>query len=374
MSVPFLDLQAINDSQSDALEAAFQRVLRSGWFVLGKEVEQFEQRFAAYCGSSHAIGVANGLDAIMLVLRAWGVGHGDEVIVPSNTFIATWLAVSQCGATPIPVEPVEATFNIDPARIEAAITSRTKAIVAVHLYGQPADMQAIMAIADRHGLKVLEDAAQAHGAAQHGVRTGHLGHAAAFSFYPGKNLGALGDGGGIVTNDVVLADLLRTYRNYGSQKKYHNLVQGFNSRLDELQAAFLNVKLDALDDGNALRRAIAARYTERLSGIEGIILPVVPAWADPVWHLYVIRHARRDALAARLADAGIGTIVHYPIPPHLQQAYVGLGYKEGDFPIAEAIHGEVLSLPIGPHMTLADADTVATAVADAVRALNDRTI
>jgi dTDP-4-amino-4,6-dideoxygalactose transaminase len=371
MSVPFLDLRAINDSQADALEAAFHRVLRSGWYILGKEVEQFEAAFAAYCGSTHAIGVANGLDAIMLVLRAWGVGPGDEVIVPSNTFIATWLAVSQCGATPIPVEPVEATYNIDPARIEAAITPRTKAIVAVHLYGQPADMQAIMAIAGRHGLKVLEDAAQAHGAEHHGARTGRLGHAAAFSFYPGKNLGALGDGGGITTDDAELATLLRTYRNYGSQKKYHNLVQGFNSRLDEMQAAFLNVKLAALDEGNARRRAIAARYGERLAGIASLVLPAVPAAADPVWHLYVVRHARRDQLAARLADAGIGTIVHYPIPPHLQQAYAELGYKEGDFPIAERIHREVLSLPIGPHMTLDDADTVAAAVADAVRALDN---
>jgi len=370
MNVPFLDLQAINNSQAAELEAAFRRVLQSGWFVLGKEVEQFEQRFAAYCGSAHGIGVANGLDAIMLVLRAWGIGPGDEVIVPSNTFIATWLAVSQCGATPIPVEPVEATYNIDPARIEAAITPRTKAIVAVHLYGQPADMRTIMEIAARHGLKVLEDAAQAHGATSHGVRTGHLGHAAAFSFYPGKNLGALGDGGGITTNDADLAQLLRTYRNYGSQKKYHNLVQGFNSRLDEMQAAFLNVKLDVLDEGNARRRAIAARYADKLNGIDGLVLPTVPEWADPVWHLYVVRHPRRDALSARLADAGIGTIVHYPIPPHLQQAYAELGYKEGDFPIAEAIHREVLSLPIGPHMTLEQADIVVDAVHTAIATLS----
>jgi len=370
MNVPFLDLQAINNSQAAELEAAFRRVLQSGWFVLGKEVEQFEQRFAAYCGSAHGIGVANGLDAIMLVLRAWGIGPGDEVIVPSNTFIATWLAVSQCGATPIPVEPVEAIYNIDPARIEAAITPRTKAIVAVHLYGQPADMRTIMEIAARHGLKVLEDAAQAHGATSHGVRTGHLGHAAAFSFYPGKNLGALGDGGGITTNDADLAQLLRTYRNYGSQKKYHNLVQGFNSRLDEMQAAFLNVKLDVLDEGNARRRAIAARYADKLNGIDGLVLPTVPEWADPVWHLYVVRHPRRDALSARLADAGIGTIVHYPIPPHLQQAYAELGYKEGDFPIAEAIHREVLSLPIGPHMTLGQADIVVDAVHTAIATLS----
>ncbi|GGC07632.1 DegT/DnrJ/EryC1/StrS family aminotransferase [Pseudoduganella buxea] len=362
MSVPFLDLKAINDSQSAELDAAFRRVLASGWYILGKEVEAFEQQFAAYCGCAHAIGVANGLDAIMLVLRAWGIGPGDEVIVPSNTFIATWLAVSQCGATPIPVEPVEAHYNIDPARIEAAITPRTKAIVAVHLYGQPADMQAIMAIAARHGLKVLEDAAQAHGATCHGRRAGQLGHAAAFSFYPGKNLGALGDGGGITTDDAELAQLLRTYRNYGSQKKYHNLVQGFNSRLDELQAAFLAVKLGALDEGNARRRAIAARYSEQLAGIDGLTLPAVPSWAEPVWHLYVVRHARRDVLAERLAEHGIGTIVHYPIAPHQQQAYAELGHGAGAFPIAEAIHREVLSLPIGPHMSLDQADEVAAAV------------
>jgi dTDP-4-amino-4,6-dideoxygalactose transaminase len=365
MTVPFLDLQAINLSQSAELEAAFKRVLQSGWFILGKEVECFEERFAAYCGSRHCIGVANGLDAIMLVLRAWGIGPGDEVIVPSNTFIATWLAVSQCGAHPVPVEPDETSYNIDPARIEAAITPRTKAIIPVHRYGQPADMPSIMAIAGRHGLKVLEDAAQAHGARCQGERTGHLGHAAAFSFYPGKNLGALGDGGAIVTDDEALATLLRTYRNYGSQKKYHNLVQGFNSRLDELQAAFLNVKLDVLDEANTHRRAIAAVYDERLAGIPGLALPVVPAWAEPVWHLYVVRHAQRDALATALAERGIGTIVHYPIAPHMQQAYADLGYREGAFPIAEAIHREVLSLPIGPHMTLEQAGEMA----DAVRAV-----
>ncbi|AKU23464.1 DegT/DnrJ/EryC1/StrS aminotransferase family protein [Massilia sp. NR 4-1] len=362
MSVPFLDLKAINLSQQAELEAALQRVLHSGWYILGQEVENFERRFAAYCGAQHGIGVANGLDAIMLILRAYGIGPGDEVIVPSNTFIATWLAVSQCGATPVPVEPVEATYNIDPARIEAAITPRTKAIVAVHLYGQPADMPAIAAIARKHNLKVVEDAAQAHGALCHGKRSGQLGDAAAFSFYPGKNLGALGDAGGVVTDDAALAELLRTYRNYGSQKKYHNLVQGFNSRLDEMQAAVLNVKLNVLDEGNALRRAQAARYSERLAGIPGLLLPHVPAWAEPVWHLYVVRHAQRDALAQRLAEQGIGTIVHYPIAPHLQQAYAELGYQPGDFPLAEAIHREVLSLPVGPHLSLEQVDQVAAAV------------
>ncbi|MYM85232.1 aminotransferase class V-fold PLP-dependent enzyme [Duganella sp. FT50W] len=365
MSVPFLDLQAINLSQTAELEAAFKRVLHSGWYILGEEVAQFERRFAAYCGSAHGIGVANGLDAIMLVLKAGGVGPGDEVIVPSNTFIATWLAVSQCGATPVPVEPLAATYNIDPALVEAAITPRTKAILPVHLYGQTADMPALRTIATRHRLLLVEDAAQAHGATCHGVRAGALGDAAAFSFYPGKNLGALGDGGAITTNDAALAELLRTYRNYGSQKKYHNQVQGFNSRLDEVQAALLNVKLDVLDQGNARRREIAAVYSEQLAGVADLQLPQVPAWAEPVWHLYVVRHPRRELLAQRLAERGIGTIVHYPVAPHRQQAYADLGYREGAFPLAEAMHREVLSLPIGPHLQPAQA----AEVADAVRAV-----
>lgn len=369
MSVPFLDLQAINLSQAAELEAAFHRVLHSGWYILGKEVENFEQRFAAFCGSAHGIGVANGLDAIMLILKAYGIGPGDEVIVPSNTFIATWLAVSHCGAKPVPVEPLEATYNIDPSRIETAITPRTKAIIAVHLYGQPADMAPILAVAQKHNLKVIEDAAQAHGARYRGTRTGHLGDAAAFSFYPGKNLGALGDGGGIVTNDGPLAELIRTYRNYGSQKKYHNLVQGFNSRLDELQAALLNVKLEKLEADNQRRSAISRIYSERLAGISDLTLPLVPKWADPVWHLYVVRHPRRDELMQFLGKAGIGTIVHYPIAPHLQEAYADMGYHTGDFPIAEAIHREILSLPIGPHMTLKQAEEVAAAVRAAVLAV-----
>jgi dTDP-4-amino-4,6-dideoxygalactose transaminase len=362
MSIPFLDLKAINLAHADGLRAAFARVLESGWYILGKEVEQFERRFAAYCEARHGIGVANGLDAIMLALKGYDIQAGDEVIVPSNTFIATWLAVSQCGATPVPVEPVEATFNLDPALVEAALTPKTRAIVAVHLYGQPADMDPLRALADKHGLKLIEDAAQAHGARYKGRRAGSLGHAAAFSFYPGKNLGALGDGGGIVTDDDELDATVRTYRNYGSQKKYHNLVQGFNSRLDELQAAFLSVKLATLDADNAARRAVAAQYDRLLAGIDGLSLPHVPEWAEPVWHLYVVRHARRDALAAKLAESGIGTIVHYPVAPHLQQAYAELGYREGDFPIAEAIHREVLSLPMGPGMTAEQVEQVASAV------------
>ena len=364
MSVPFLDLKAINLSQADELEAAFKRVLHSGWYILGGETASFEKNFAAYCGATHAMGVANGLDAIFLILKGYGIGPGDEVIVPSNTFIATWLAVSHCGATPVPVEPVDATCNIDPARIAAAITPRTKAIIAVHLYGQTADMPPIMALARQHGLKVIEDAAQAHGALCHGGVAGQLGDAAAFSFYPGKNLGALGDGGAVTTNDDALAEQIRTLRNYGSKVKYYNEVPGYNSRLDELQAALLSVKLPKLPADNERRRAIAALYTRELAGIPGLQLPHVPDWAVPVWHLYVVRHARRDALAKTLAEQGIGTVVHYPVPPHLQPAYAGLGFKQGDFPIAEAIHREVLSLPMGPTLS----DEQALQVAAAVRA------
>jgi dTDP-4-amino-4,6-dideoxygalactose transaminase len=313
--------------------------------------------------------VANGLDAIFLVLKAWNIGPGDEVIVPSNTYIATWLAASHCGATPVPVEPVEGTYNLDPARVEAAITPRTKAIVPVHLYGQCADMDPLMEIANRHGLKVVEDGAQSQGAMYKGRRAGSLAHAAAFSFYPGKNLGALGDAGAITTDDDDLALRLRTLRNYGSQKKYHNEIIGFNSRLDELQAAILSVKLPALDGQNEQRAQLAAVYDEHLAGIPGLVLPVVPAWTRPAWHLYVVRHARRDALARALADMGIGTLVHYPIAPHLQQAYAELGYKEGDFPIAEAIHREVLSLPMGPHLTATQVEHVAAAVRAAVATL-----
>jgi dTDP-4-amino-4,6-dideoxygalactose transaminase len=366
MTVPFLDLKAINLVQQEEIEQAMRRVLQSGWYILGKEVEAFEQAYAGYCGTRHAIGVANGLDAIFLVLKAWGIGPGDEVIVPSNTYIATWLAASHCGATPVPVEPVEGTYNLDPARVEAAITPRTRAIVPVHLYGQCADMEPLMEIATRHGLKVVEDGAQAQGAMYKGRRAGALGHAAAFSFYPGKNLGALGDAGAITTDDDDLALRLRTLRNYGSQKKYHNEIIGFNSRLDELQAAILSVKLPALDGQNAQRAQLAAVYDERLAGLPGLVLPVVPEWTGPVWHLYVVRHARRDALASALADLGVGTLVHYPIPPHLQPAYAALGYKAGDFPIAEAIHREVLSLPMGPHMTLEQAGIVADAVRTAL--------
>lgn len=366
--IPFLDLRSINLRQRQEFHQALDRVLDSGWLILGEETRAFEAEFAAYCGAKHAVGVANGLEALHLVLRAWGIGPGDEVIVPSNTYIATWLAVSYTGATPVPVEPIEATCNIDPARVEAAITPRTRAIIAVHLYGQTADMAALMPIAERHGLKVLEDAAQAHGARQHGRRAGTLGHAAGFSFYPGKNLGALGDAGAVTTDDATLADQLRVLRNYGSKVKYHNEVIGYNSRLDELQSAFLRAKLPLLDADNARRREIAGIYDRELAGIPGLMLPTIAPGCEPVWHLYVVRHARRDALAQALAAAGVGTVIHYPIAAHEQPAYRELGIEKGAFPIAERLHAEVLSLPIGPTMSCDQAVVVAAAVREAVSA------
>lgn len=359
--IPFLDLKAPYLELKQELDAAIARVVSSGWFIGGDEVDQFEVEYAKYCGVAYAIGVGNGLDALHLALLAMNVGPGDEVIVPSNTYIATWLAVSQCGATPVPVEPDEATFNINPALIEAAITSHTKVILPVHLYGQPADLDSILAIACKYNLKVLEDGAQAHGARYKGRRIGAHGDAVAWSFYPGKNLGAMGDGGAVTTNDPEIADRIRVLRNYGSRVKYVNEVQGYNSRLDPLQAAILRVKLAHLDEWNNRRVATADFYLKGLADC-GLTLPFVPDWADPVWHLYVVQHPQRDALHKALADSGVGTLVHYPIPPHLQQAYAEHGYRRGKFPIAESMAGEVLSLPIGPHMTRADVDTVTTAL------------
>jgi dTDP-4-amino-4,6-dideoxygalactose transaminase len=366
VSIPFLDLKSINLRFSDQFTAALDRVLDSGWLILGKETEQFEANFAAYCGAKHCIGVANGLDALHLILRAMDIGEGDEVIVPSNTYIATWLAVSYAGATPVPVEPVAATFNLDPALIEAAITPATKAIMLVHLYGQPADMDAINAIAKKHKLKVIEDAAQAHGASYKGRRAGTLGDAAGFSFYPGKNLGALGDGGAVTTNDDALAEKIRVLRNYGSEVKYHNLYKGYNSRLDEIQSAFLNAKLPVLNADNARRKQIATSYTSELQGVTGIVLPAIIEGADSAWHLYVIRHAQRERLMSRLAELGIHCMIHYPIPPHLQPAYAEMQMGSGSLPIAEAIHAQVLSLPIGPTMS----DTEVNMVIESVRTIS----
>lgn len=361
--VPFLDFSAMHAELRPRLDAAYARVLDSGHLVLGHELESFEREFAEYCGAAHCVGVANGLDALFITLKAMGIGPGDEVIVPSNTFIATWLAVSYAGATPVPVEPNERTRNLDPLRLEAAVTPRTRAVIPVHLYGLPADMDPIMDIAQRHGLQVLEDAAQAHGARYRGRRIGSLGHAAAFSFYPGKNLGALGDGGAVVTNDAALAEQLRVLRNYGSRTKYHNEVKGFNSRLDELQAAMLREKLKVLDAWNERRRDSAAEYLHALQG-SGLDLPHVPADCEPVWHLFVVRHPQRDTLRERLAADGVGVMIHYPIPPHLQPAYAELGLRRGDLPVAERLHDEVLSLPMHPHLDSAQrARVVATCLA-----------
>ena len=358
MKIPFLDLKATYTELQSEIDAAIKRVLDSGWYILGKEVDAFEREFATYCEARHCLGVANGLDALHLGLLALGVGEGDEVIVPSNTYIATWLAVSRCGATPIPVEPDAATYNLDSLRIQAAITPRTKVILPVHLYGQPADMDPILAIARQHGLKVLEDAAQAHGARYKGKRIGSHGDVVAWSFYPGKNLGAYGDGGAVTTNDRDLADRILLLRNYGSRVKYHNEVTGFNSRLDELQAALLRVKLPRLDEWNDRRRQFAMYYKQALSAQTQLVLPFVPEWAEPVWHLFIIRCGQRDALQKKLAEARVGTMIHYPIPPHLQLAYAGLHYNVGDFPLSERLAKEVLSLPMGSHLTENDLRTV----------------
>lgn len=350
MKVPFFDLKAPHLELRTGLQAAFERVMDSGWFVLGHELQAFEREFADYCGARACIGVGNGLDALHLILRAYGIGEGDEVIVPSNTFIATWLAVDQAGARPVPVEPDVTTHNIDPTAIERAITPRTRAIIAVHLYGQTADMAGIGAIARKHGIKVIEDAAQAQGAREGERRAGALGDAAAFSFYPGKNLGALGDGGCVVTDDGVLAEAVRRLSNYGSEVKYRHEVKGFNSRLDELQAAFLRVKLSCLDEWNERRARVARHYLDKLASTS-LVLPMVAGHRTPVWHQFVVQHPQRDLIRERLAAAGIDTLIHYPIPPHLQTAYAAGGWTAGAFPIAERLAGQILSLPIGPHLS-----------------------
>lgn len=344
--INFLDLKKLNSFYQPEINAAISRVLDSGWYVLGDEVSAFETEFAEYCQVKHCIGVANGLDALHLILRAYNIGPGDEVIVPANTFIATWLAVSHAGAKPVPVEPDEKTYNINASLIEAAITPRTKAIIPVHLYGQPADMDSINTIARKNGLRVIEDAAQAHGARYHGKRVGSLGDAAGFSFYPGKNLGALGDGGAITTNDDELAELLKKLRNYGSSIKYHHDVLGFNSRLDEIQAAVLRVKLKHLDKDNTKRRKIAATYISQLQDLR-LILPQTLDYTESVWHLMVIRTENRNILQAALTNAKIGNLVHYPIACHQQPAYAGEFWPP--LPLSENLQNQVLSLPIAPY-------------------------
>lgn len=326
---------------------------------MGPELEAFETEFSAYCGVKHCIGVGNGLEALHLVLKAYGIGPGDEVIVPANTFIATWLAVSQTGAKPVPVEPDVSTFNIDPTRIEEAVSPRTRAILPVHLFGQPADMDAINAIALKHELLVIEDMAQAHGARYKGRRTGSLAHAAATSFYPGKNLGALGDGGAVLTDDEVIATKVRHLRNYGSQEKYIHRICGYNSRLDEMQAAFLRTKLTYLDEWNLARCRLAAQYAHRLANAN-ITLPKVAAYADPVWHLFVIQSNQRNELKTHLMDCGVSTAIHYPVPPHLQACYPeALAYK---LPLTENLCRNILSLPLYPQLTTSELDHIAEAV------------
>lgn len=355
-SVPFLDLKTPHIELHTKLESAFDRTLNSGWYIQGNEVKQFEKEFAAYCEAEHCCGTGNGLEALHLILRAYGIGKGDEVIVPSNTYIATWLAASNVEATPIPVEPDIQTYNIDPELIKASITPHTKAIIAVHLYGQPADMDPINSVAKRYGLKVIEDASQAHGAHYKGRRVGSLGDAAGFSFYPVKNLGAIGDGGAVTTNDAKLAEKIRVLGNYGSRVKHYNEVKGYNSRLDELQAAFLRVKLQKLDEWNSLRKKIAKYYLDELKQ-SGLVLPFVPEWAEPVWHLFVVRSTNRDKLQQKLEDAGIGTMIHYPIPPQLSGAYKDL-HIANPCTIAQSLSEKVLSIPIGPHLQLQDVKTI----------------
>ena len=350
MNVPFLDMKSPYQELRSELDDAYRRVMESGWYILGEEVEAFEREFAAYCGVKHCIGVGNGLEALHLILRAYSIGEGDEVIVPANTYIATWLAISYAGAVPVPVEPDGRTYNLNPDLIERAITPRTRAVLPVHLYGQPADMDPILDVAHRHDLKVIEDAAQAHGASYKGRRAGALGDAAGWSFYPGKNLGALGDAGGITTSDDELADRVRVLRNYGSRVKYYNEVKGYNSRLDPLQAAFLRAKLPFLDDWNQRRKSVATVYRQKLAGIEGLTLPHVPDGIEPSWHIFAVRHQDRDGLQKHLTDAGVGTLIHYPVPPHLSDAYAEMGCKAGDYPITEQIASTILSIPMGPHL------------------------
>lgn len=358
----FIDFEMIHRDINQEIKEAVSRVIDSGWYVLGPEVEAFESNFADYCGTRYCVGVGNGLDALKMILLGYGVGAGDEVIVPSNTYIATWLAVSQVGASPIPVEPDIDTGNLNTALIESKITPKTKAILVVHLYGLCADMNPIREIADRHNLRVIEDSAQAHGAIYQGKKAGNLGDAAAFSFYPTKNLGCLGDGGAITTNNFDLAVKIRSLRNYGSEKKYHNHMKGFNSRLDEIQAAILNVKLRCLDKWNEERIFLAETYTGSLSGQDRITVPESPSDGRCVYHQYAIRVdcSKRDQLIEQLIEIGIPTMIHYPIPPHKSDAYRNDfldNYEE--FPIAEKLASELISLPIYPNMEVGKVSWIA---------------
>lgn len=359
--VPFIDIAAASKELATELEAAIDSVVASGRYLLGPQLNAFEDEFAHYVGAEHCVGVGSGLDALTLSLLAAGIGPGDEVIVPSNTFIATWLAVSQVGAKPVPVEPRMETYNLHPDRISAAVTLHTRAIIPVHLYGQPAEIDEINRTASDHGLVVIEDAAQAHGARYRGRMVGSSGNTAAWSFYPAKNLGAFGDGGAVTTNDAEIAARIRLLRNYGSSVKYVHEMKGVNSRLDEIQSAVLRVKLRKLDEWNDRRRAIARLYLEGLSGAN-LVLPKVAGQAEPAWHLFVIRVERRERLMSALAELGIDCLIHYPLAPHLQGAYEDLGLGLGSYPIAEQMQGEVVSLPMGPHLHLDEARVVVEAI------------
>jgi dTDP-4-amino-4,6-dideoxygalactose transaminase len=352
MNIPFLNFEPMHNPIREEMKAAFELVYNSYWYVQGSQLESFENAFARYNRTEYAVGVANGLDALYLSLKALGIKAGDEVIVPSNTYIASVLAVSYLGAKPVFVEPRITTYNINPESIEIAITPKTRAIIPVHLYGQACEMDEIMTIAKKHNLFVVEDNAQAHGSEYNGKRTGSFGHANGTSFYPGKNLGALGDAGAVTTNDPDLASKIKTLRNYGSSKKYYNDVIGHNMRLDELQAAFLDVKLKYLEYWTAQRQQIASWYNEALKGIDRIILPEIASNTAHVYHLYVIRTQKRDTLQNYLSSNGIGTLIHYPVPPHLQEAYSSLGHKPNDFPIAEELASTCLSLPMWPGMEI----------------------
>lgn len=362
MQVPFFSFSEMNRILGEAPFEVFRRFWEKQWYILGDSVAEFEQSYALWNGTKHCTGVANGLDALHLALRALNIGPGDEVLVPSNTYIATWLAVTQVGATPIAVEPDPATFNIDPARIESAIGPATKAIMPVHLYGQACDMTSIMAVARRHSLFVVEDNAQAHGARHAGKLTGSFGHLNATSFYPTKNLGALGDAGAVTTDDSTWNEQVRLLRNYGSARKYYNEVPGYNSRLDELQAALLSIKLPFLEEWTRQRRETARQYMVQLNDLEELVLPANPDPEAHVWHLFVVLTGQRNALAEYLSAAGIGTMIHYPVPPHLQEAYASLGYRRGDFPLAERIADTCLSLPLFPGMTEEQTARVVAAV------------
>jgi dTDP-4-amino-4,6-dideoxygalactose transaminase len=362
MSIPFLSFTPQHAPLRAEILAAIAQVYDNQWYVLGEQVKAFEAAYSLFNKVAHTVGVANGLDALHLALEALDVQAGDEVIVPSNTYIATWLAISFVGGVPVPVEPDPHTYNLDPTRLEAAITPRTKGIMPVHLYGQACEMSAIQAVANRHGLWIVEDNAQAQGATWEGQPTGSFGQVNGTSFYPGKNLGALGDAGAVTTNDERLAGKIRTLRNYGSQKKYFNEVIGHNSRLDELQAAVLRVKLPHLPAWTEQRQQVAQLYSQQLAGLGDLVLPATATGATHVYHLYVVRTAQRDALQQYLAEQGVGTLIHYPVPPHRQEAYAHLGIAAGTYPIAEELAATSLSLPMWPGMTPAHVTTVATAL------------